>query len=521
MSVIDERVVSMRFDNSNFESGVSDTLSTLEKLKKAISFGKSGESASEETGLSGISVTLETLQNKFSLLGTIGETAMQRIADAAVNLGQNALHTILIEPLTSGFSEYETQMNSVQTILANTREKGETIDTVNAALDKMNTYADKTIYNFQEMASNLGKFTAAGVGLEQSADAIMGISNLAAVSGSDSQQAARAMYNLSQALASGSLKLQDWNSVVNAGMGGSVFQEALKKTAKEYGTDVDAIIEKNGSFRDSLKDGWITSEILQKTLAKFTSGGLSEYLADVTGKEKSWVEEQINAIAASNEQESAIQSLANTLGETGKITSDVAKKYIEDMLSAENAATKVKTFSQLIDTVKEGLGSGWTQSWQYIIGDFEEAKAMWSVVSDEINNIINPIADARNAMLKFWHDPIEEAGGGGRDTLLTALGTLWDMIKSISGTIKSGFGSGLSEMIGVVDGQTLVDLTNSFKTFVDGLAALGNSDAWRGAKSELEIIFAYVGSFVGQVGTILLKSDKKLIISDNLIGISS
>lgn len=114
--------------------------------------------------------------------------------------------------MKAGFSEYETQMNSIQTIMANTANKGTTLDQVSDALDKLNKYSDDTIYNFSEMARNIKTFTAAGVDLDASTSAIKGIANLAAVSGSNSQQASTAMYQLSQAMATGTVKLMDWNS---------------------------------------------------------------------------------------------------------------------------------------------------------------------------------------------------------------------------------------------------------------------------------------------------------------------
>ena len=85
------------------------------------------------------------------------------------------------------------------------------------------------------MAKNIGTFTAAGVDLKTATGAIKGIANLAALSGSTADQASTAMYQLSQAIAAGSVKLMDWNSVVNAGMGGTVFQRALAQTAVAMG----------------------------------------------------------------------------------------------------------------------------------------------------------------------------------------------------------------------------------------------------------------------------------------------
>lgn len=230
---IDERIVEMRFDNAQFEKNVATSMSTLDKLKKSLNFKDSSKSleelgtAARKVDMSPLANGVETVRAKFSAMEVIAITALANITNSALNTGKRIVSAITTQPIKDGFAEYETQMNAVQTILANTQKEGTNVKMVNAALDELNHYADKTIYNFTEMTRNIGTFTAAGVKLDTSVSAIQGIANLAAVSGSTSQQASTAMYQLSQALAAGTVKLMDWNSVVNAGMGGQVFQDAL------------------------------------------------------------------------------------------------------------------------------------------------------------------------------------------------------------------------------------------------------------------------------------------------------
>lgn len=234
---VDERVVEMRFDNANFEKNVQTSMSTLEKLKQKLNMSNASKglenisSAAKKVDMSGLSTGIETVRTKFSALEVMGVTALANITNSAVNAGKRMVSALTIDPIKDGFKEYETQMNAVQTILANTQSEGTNVKIVNKALDELNSYADKTIYNFTEMTRNIGTFTAAGVKLDTSVNAIKGISNLAAISGSTSQQASTAMYQLSQALAAGKVQLMDWNSVVNAGMGGKVFQDALIRTS--------------------------------------------------------------------------------------------------------------------------------------------------------------------------------------------------------------------------------------------------------------------------------------------------
>jgi tape measure domain-containing protein len=377
MSTIDQRVVEMRFDNKQFESGVATTMSTLEKFKQSLNLTGASKglenvsSAAKRCDVSALGTAVETVKSKFSALEVMGITALANITNSAVNAGKRMVSALTIDPIKTGFAEYETQINAIQTILANTQSKGTTLDDVNGALDTLNQYADKTIYNFTEMTRNIGTFTAAGVDLDTSVSAIQGIANLAAVSGSTSQQASTAMYQLSQALASGTVKLMDWNSVVNAGMGGQVFQDALRKTSKELGTGAEAAIEANGSFRESLKTGWLTSEVLTETLKKFTTSGANEYVAEYTGLSKEAVESTLESAKAQYGEADAIDKAAEALAKKSGKSKDEIKQALQLAQTSEDAATKVKTFSQLWDTLKEAAQSGWTQTWEIIVGDFE------------------------------------------------------------------------------------------------------------------------------------------------------
>lgn len=425
MSSIDERVVEMQFRNDQFEQGVKKSLISLENLKKGLNLDKSSkslsnlESTAKNFSMKNLASDVASISDRFSTMGIIGMTALQNITNSAIATGKTLMSALTIDPVKSGFQEYETQINSVQTILANTESKGTTLDQVNAALDELNHYADMTIYNFTEMTRNIGTFTAAGVDLDTSVQAIKGIANLAAVSGSNSQQASTAMYQLSQALAAGTVKLQDWNSVVNAGMGGQVFQDALKETARVHGVAIDQMIKDEGSFRETLSKGWLTSSILTETLSKFT-GDLNE--------------SQLKTMGYTDEQISSIIKMGQT---------------------ANDAATKVKTFTQLFDTLKEAMQSGWTQSWEYIVGNFDQAKESLTVVSDTLSNIINNSSNKRNDLLydaltsnydKFiksindagiettaFQDRVKAAineNGGDADALIQKYGTLEKAIRA-------------------------------------------------------------------------------------------
>lgn len=449
---IEKRVVEMQFDNKQFERNVSTTMSSLDKLKQSLNLtgaAKGLESvgtAAKGINLSGLTGAAETVGLKFNAMWTIADQALRNITNSAFHAGQRIVSALTIDPIKTGFAEYETQINAVQTILANTKSKGTTIDDVNGALDELNTYADKTIYNFTEMTRNIGRFTAAGVDLDTSVSSIKGIANLAAISGSTSQQASTAMYQLSQALASGKVQLMDWNSVVNAGMGGEVFQEALKRTAKNMGTNVDALIKKYGSFRESLTKGeWLTADVLSETLTQL-SGAYTE--ADLLAK---------------------------------GYTKEQAKDILELAATAESAATDVKTFTQLWDTLKESAQSGWSQTWEILVGDFEEAKALFSEVSKVIGDMIGKSAESRNEVLQGWKD------AGGRTDLIDGIRNLFDGVMNIVNIVKEAYRSVFSIRAFTV--ENLVDFTKAFKNLTSGFKEFVSSNSGK-IKSTFEGIFA-------------------------------
>ena len=399
---IDEKVVQMRFDNSNFESNVQTSLGTIGRLKQSLNFSNSSKSlenigdAAKSVNMSPLSNAVETVKNKFSGLEVIAVTALANITNSAVNTGKRIISALTIDPIKDGLSEYELQIKSVQTIMGNT---GKDVKTVNKALDELNDYADLTIYNFSDMTQNAGMFTAAGVGLEDTMVAIKGIGNWAAYAGASASDMSRATFQLGQALSSGVIRLQDWMSIEHtAGMAGEKYKEAFMETARQHGIAVDDIVAANGSFRESLKDNWLTTDIFLETMQRFA-----------------------------NDQ------------------------------SMTDAATKVKTFTDLMGTLKEALGTGWASSWRIIIGDFEEARDLWTSVSDTLTGFINKSADARNKVLNDWKDL------GGRTNLIEGIKNAFEGVLSVVKPVKEAF----SEVFDSISGSDLAKFTESFKNLTD------------------------------------------------------
>ena len=450
-TVIDERIVEMKFNNSDFEKHAQESMSTLDKLKQSLKLESAGKSLDELSrsatsfNLDGVGNAVSTVQDKFSALSTIAVGALLRIGDQAVQTGERMLKSLTVDPIATGFQEYEQNMDSVQTIMAGT---GESLDVVQGKLDELNHYADRTIYSFADMTSNIGKFTNAGVKLNDAVAAIQGIANEAAVSGANAQQASHAMYNFAQALSSGYVKLIDWKSIENANMATVEFKQQLIDTAVAMGTlvkegdkykttttnaqgKVSDLFNATLGFNDALQNQWMTSEVLTATLAKYADE-----------------------------------------------TTDIGKK-------AFAAAQDIKTFTQMYDTLKEAAQSGWSESFRMIVGDFEEGKSLWTAVGQEIGGIIDKMSDERNALLKEWKE------GGGRDAMIEAFKNIWNGLKSVITPIKEAF----SNIFPKVTSQQLIDFSKKLAEVTKKLTLSKDTSA------KLKVTFSGLFTVIKKLGT--------------------
>jgi len=465
MTTVDERVVEMRFNNAEFEKHAQTSLKTLKNLQDSSQMRGASEGLDRvgkslgRLNMNGLSNAVDTVRAKFSAFEVVAVTALANIANSTVNAGKRLINSFTLEPVTQGFSEYELKMNSVQTIMAST---GADIQTVNKYLNELNTYADKTIYSFSDMTASIGKFTNAGVDLDSAVKAIQGISNEAAVSGANANEASHAMYNFAQALSAGSVKLIDWKSIENANMATVEFKQQLIDTAVELGTlvksgddyistttdlkgHVSEAFNSTKMFNDSLSAQWMTTDVLVKTLGRYADE-----------------------------------------------TTEIGKK-------AFAAAQDVKTFSQLMDTLKEAAGSGWATSFEMIFGDKEEAKELWTGVSKVLGGAIDKMSDARNAMLGTWKEL------GGRKDLIDSVSNSYKGLLSVIKPIKKAF----RDVFPPMTGERLAGLTKSLKEFTAHLKlskkdAHNLRDTFRGLFS----VFSLLKQAIGGVATSLFPMTK-------------
>ena len=386
---IDERVVEMQFDNQQFEKGISTSVKSLDKLKKSLQLDDAGRSfeklerSAKNVRLDGLAASVDAISSKFTLMGRMSIAWMDNIAHAAVNAGKRIVNALTVDPVRSGFNEYELKMDSVKTIMNAT---GESVETVSKYLEELNKYADDTIYSFSDMTSNIGKFTNNGVKLSDATMAIKGVANAAAYAGASSQQASAAMYNFSQSLSS-FLNTRDWYSIENANMATTQMKQAFIDTAVELGTlqktaegfykTIDGKHEVTvANFRDTLQYQWGTRDVIIKTLSKYSD-----------------------------------------------TTTELGQKAME-------AATQVRTLSKMWDTLKEAAQSGWGQTWEIVFGNIDEATKLFTGMSNAISEVLEKQTKTRNEVLQTWKDL------GGRDSIINAVANSFNSLRVVLGEVK-------------------------------------------------------------------------------------
>lgn len=405
-STVDEQVVKMSFDNSNFDGNINDSIKALNNLdNKLLSVNKSG--------FASITNSINNLANTFTVKGQIMFGVLTRLGNEIVSLGNKAFRK-LTQGIRDGLGEYNKIIESTQTIYQNVKQDGKTIDDVNDALDELNEYADKTIYNFGQMTRMIGMFTSAGVSLDKSVSSIKGLSNAAALVGATMERAQIGWQAVSRAMSSNKFTNVTWRSLELSGIAGKQFNKVITEVArttkvkgKQTGKDIDGMIKKWGSLRESLREGWLTKDVFTEAM-DIMSGAMSD--ADL--KRKGYTDKQIKELRA-----------------------------IAD--AAEEAATRVKTFKQLMETTAEAIGSGWAQSFRILIGDLEEAKKLYTRISDVLNDFIDNNAKIRNKLFKQIVDGEDKSVNGewktGRDNFKQIIENMLAIVKTFLKSVKTGF----------------------------------------------------------------------------------
>lgn len=440
---VDSKIVQMKFDNSNFERNAQTTIKTLEKLNSKSSFQgmadglNAVDKAAQKVDISPIGKSADVVKVKFTALGTVVDEVYRQITRGAISAGQQLVSSLTVDQVTSGFSKYEDKLTSVRTIMNST---GLSVEEVNDQLQRLNWFTDETSYNFVDMVNNIGKFTNNQIPLKDAVTQMQGIANWAALAGQGVNEASRAMYNISQALGAGVVRLEDWKSIENANMATAEFKQNVLDAA----VAMETLVKRGDKYY---------------TVAKGTEVSVSNFVGAMT--EEKWFSKDVLLKVLTQYGEFADQ-VYEVYKNSDMLTSDIIDKmksmpgFIETVGSrAFAAAQEYRTLGDAISATKDAVSTGWMQTFEIIIGNTEEAKQVWTAFGDVLWDIFASGAEARNDMLKEWREQ------DGRKILLEGISNGYESLLTIIEPVNKA----ISEMFPPVTTERLVQMTKAFAAF--------------------------------------------------------
>ena len=443
---IDEKVVEMRFDNSQFERNVATSMSTIDKLKRSLKFdgiSKGIEDISDSANridFSGFSNAIDSVQMKFSALEVMAVTALANITNSAVNAGLKLAKSLTIDPISTGWSKYNTKNQSVATMVA----QGYDIETVNSQLERLNWFTDETSYDFTQMVANIAKFTATGKDLDESVTAMEGIANWAALSGQNANTASHAMYQLSQAMGAGVMRLEDYKSIQNVSMDTDEFRQKALDAAVALGT-----LKKNAD------------DTYSSLVGKANNFTKSQFATSLT--QGAWFTSDV-MMSVFQDYSKAVDQIYDYATEKG-ITASQAIKELDGQIDAFSlkgfkAAQEARTFDDAINSARDAVSSGWLNTFELIFGNTERATSTWTDLAEMMFDIFAEPGNTRNELLSQW----SELGGQKAliESLIGIVGQFKDMLDIL--------GEAWSNVFPPMTAERLVEITENFRDFVQSIS---------------------------------------------------
>lgn len=514
-TTVDNRVVQMRFDNEEFEKKASKSLSTLDRLKNALKFSGASKNLDKvnesfkEVDANPLLKAIEGINGGFTTM-VAKATLVNRATNALIDTTKRFVNSMTLDQVNAGWDKYAEKTSAVQTIMAATskdfKDTGVQMSYVNSQLEKLNWFTDETSYNFTEMVGNIGKFTSNGIKLDRSVTAMQGIATWAARSGANANEASRAMYNLSQALSTGAVKLIDWKSIENANMATAEFKENAIEAAVALGKlkkkgDGTYVTMKNNAvsvqnFNNALSDAWFTSDVLLNVLDRY--GGFTNKLYEVSSATDLTATQLLSAVDKYAEGTLDLQAYASMTG----VDVEELRGYLDELSSSTyelgrksfQSAQEAKTFAEAISATSDAVSTGWMKTFELIFGDYEEAKKLWTNLANILYEVFAASGDVRNELFEGWRE------GGGRKTMLEGINEMMEAILRVIKPFKDAF----RDIFPAKTSQDLLKFTNGFKNLMKALQLNSRQmtnlrRAARGVFSVFDILF----STLKQLGNII------------------
>ena len=191
---IDEKVVEMRFDNSKFEKNVSQSMSTLDKLKAKLNFKDATESLEDfQAKTSNISFdkmasSIEAIEKRFTTTGIIGMRVIQNLTDSAMQF-VGKTESFVKNGIINGGLNRATKIINAQFQLQGLLKDA---DAVSAVMKNVSDSVDGTAYSMDAAASVASQLAASGMRAgDQMYSALRGVAGVAAMTNSSYEDIGR------------------------------------------------------------------------------------------------------------------------------------------------------------------------------------------------------------------------------------------------------------------------------------------------------------------------------------------
>ena len=187
---VEERILSMKFDNQQFEKNIEKSAESLQALDKVVNettvdINKSMSKLDfGDKNLTNIQKSLDMISNRFTTMGIVGMSVIHELTNAAIGLGKS-LWNSTIGQIKAGGMKRALNIEQASFLL-----EGLGLDVAQIKEDAM--YAvEGTAYGFDEAAKAAASFGASGVKAgEDMKEALLGVSGVAAMTGRDYQSIA-------------------------------------------------------------------------------------------------------------------------------------------------------------------------------------------------------------------------------------------------------------------------------------------------------------------------------------------
>ena len=479
---IDYRIVEAQFRNSSFEKNIAQSTESLERFKRSLDVDEQAKSlekldnAADLAGMKGLAQQVDKVADKFSAMGVVAFTALQRITNAAIDTGVSLVKSLSIDQITAGWNKYEQKTANVQTLVNAT---GKSVEDINGYLEKLMMFSDETSYDFTTMAQSLGQMVTSGGDIDKLIPMIEGIANATSFAGKGAQEFSRSIYNLNQSYGQGYLTLMDWRSVELSGVASQQLKETFIEVGKALGT-----LDKNGktakgtlvdigNFSTTLADKWATRDVMEQAFGRF---------AQVTEAAYKLVE----------------AGMADTYSEAyAMLEGHFDQVYYRAALAAQEA----KTFGEAINSVKDAVSSGWMSTFDYIFGGYDKAKETWTNLANDLWDVFAAPGQERNSILKEWVEL------GGQTALWEGLTNIFKSLLSVVEAVKEGF----SEIFPRKSAQELTDFTLRFRDLTQKLVASEDTlakvkEVASGLASIVKLMITPIQLILGLIGKIITEA---------------